>query len=140
MTVYKREGSPSDDQCHKAREHIGFCTLQFLNPPPTKPPKRKYCGECMYCELVNEGFAERIEILKTIKDKKVLVFPDPCMPTDFSCLYGKNVDIFDIVTIAGVYGISRPDPLYNSVCDLDEDGDIDIFDIVTAAGNYGQSV
>lgn len=51
-----------------------------------------------------------------------------------------DVDIFDIVTIAGVYGISRPDPLYNAVCDLDEDGDIDIFDVVTAAGNYGQSV
>ena len=51
-----------------------------------------------------------------------------------------DVDIFDIVSISSVYGVSSPDPRYNAVCDLDEDGDIDIFDVVTASGNYGQSV
>jgi hypothetical protein len=51
----------------------------------------------------------------------------------------RDVDIFDIVLIAGVYGISKPDPDYNPNCDIDGDGDIDIFDIVIAAGHYGES-
>jgi hypothetical protein len=51
----------------------------------------------------------------------------------------RKVDIFDIVRMAGVYGIRRPDPRYNPNCDVDGDGDIDIFDIVAAAGNYGKS-
>jgi hypothetical protein len=52
----------------------------------------------------------------------------------------RDVDIFDIVVIAGVYGVSHPDPQYNVDCDVDNDGDIDIFDIVAAAGNYGKSL
>lgn len=51
-----------------------------------------------------------------------------------------DVDIFDIVAIASVYGISKPHPLYDPNCDIDNDGDIDIFDIVAATGNYGQEV
>jgi hypothetical protein len=51
----------------------------------------------------------------------------------------RDVDIFDIVRMAGVYGIHipPPDPRYNPNCDIDGDGDIDIFDIVIAAGKYG---
>jgi hypothetical protein len=51
----------------------------------------------------------------------------------------QDVDIFDIVKMGGVYGVSTPDPRYSSLCDIDNDGDIDIFDIVIAAGNYGKS-
>ena len=51
----------------------------------------------------------------------------------------RDVDIFDIVRMAGIYGVSKPDPRYDPNCDLDDDGDIDIFDIVKAAGNYGKS-
>ncbi len=51
-----------------------------------------------------------------------------------------DVDIFDIVRMAGVYGIKKPDPRYDPNSDLDGDGDIDIFDIVIAAGNYGKKV
>jgi len=51
----------------------------------------------------------------------------------------KDVDIFDIVRMAGVYGVRYPDPRYDPNCDVDGDGDIDIFDIVAAAGNYGLS-
>lgn len=51
----------------------------------------------------------------------------------------RDVDIFDIVRITGVYGAKKTDPQYNPNCDLDGDGDIDIFDIVTVAGNYGDS-
>lgn len=51
----------------------------------------------------------------------------------------QDVDIFDIVRMAGVYGISLPDPRYSPPCDVDNDGDIDIFDIVIAAGHYGES-
>jgi len=51
-----------------------------------------------------------------------------------------DVDIFDLVRMAGVYGVKKPDPKYDSHsdCDLDGDGDIDIFDLVRMAGNYGK--
>jgi len=51
----------------------------------------------------------------------------------------RDVDIFDIVCMAGVYGVEYPDPRYDRLCDVDLDGDIDIFDIVIAAGHYGES-
>ena len=51
----------------------------------------------------------------------------------------RDVDIFDLVMMAGVYGISRPDPGYNPNCDIDGDGNIGIFDLVIMAGNYGES-
>jgi len=51
----------------------------------------------------------------------------------------KDVDIFDIVTMADIYGTSQHDPDFNPDCDIDGDLDIDIFDIVIAAGHYGES-
>jgi parallel beta-helix repeat protein len=51
----------------------------------------------------------------------------------------RDVDIFDIVRMAGVYGAKYPDPRYDRLCDVDLDGDVDIFDIVIAAGHYGDS-
>ena len=51
----------------------------------------------------------------------------------------RDVDIYDIVRMLGVYGVSKPDPRYDPSCDIDNDGDIDIYDIVIAAGNYGES-
>lgn len=53
--------------------------------------------------------------------------------------YDGDVDIFDIVTIAGAYGTEEGHPKYNAHCDIDGDGDIDIFDIVIACGHYGES-
>ncbi len=50
-----------------------------------------------------------------------------------------HVDIYDVVLIAGVYGLHSGASHYNANCDLDGDGDIDIFDIVAAAGNYSKS-
>jgi hypothetical protein len=50
-----------------------------------------------------------------------------------------QVDIFDIVLMAGGYGAEPPNPKYDPNCDIDGDGDVDIFDIVMAAGNYGKS-
>jgi len=51
----------------------------------------------------------------------------------------RQVDIFDIVFMAGGYGTSAGQPKFNATCDIDGDGDIDIFDIVIAAGNYGKT-
>ena len=50
-----------------------------------------------------------------------------------------DVDIFDIVRVAGIYGVNASDPLYQPNYDIDGDGDVDIFDVVIAAGNYGES-
>jgi hypothetical protein len=49
-----------------------------------------------------------------------------------------NVNIFDIVRIAGGYGSKEGQTKYDGNCDIDGDGDIDIFDVVLAAGNYGK--
>ena len=51
----------------------------------------------------------------------------------------RDVDIFDIVRMATIYGVVQPDPAYDPNSDIDNDGDIDIFDIVKAAGNYASS-
>ena len=51
-----------------------------------------------------------------------------------------DVDIFDIVKMAGCYGKKQGQPGYIANCDVDKDGDIDIFDIVIAAGNYGKKI
>jgi hypothetical protein len=51
----------------------------------------------------------------------------------------RDVDIYDIVAMAGAYGSEEGDPAYHPSYDLDADGDVDIVDITTAAGNYGQT-
>ncbi len=51
----------------------------------------------------------------------------------------RDVDIFDIVHMAGAYGTEQGNPKYAPNYDIDGDGDIDIFDLVGAAGNYGES-
>lgn len=51
-----------------------------------------------------------------------------------------DVDIFDLVRVANVYGVTLPDPRYDRNCDIDIDGDIDIFDLVVVAGNYARRV
>jgi hypothetical protein len=50
----------------------------------------------------------------------------------------REVDIFDIVAMASIYGTAEPNPKYDANRDIDNDGDVDIFDIVIAAGNYGR--
>jgi hypothetical protein len=51
----------------------------------------------------------------------------------------RDVDIFDIVAMAGAYGSEEGEPEYAPAYDIDNDADVDIFDIVVAAGNYGDS-
>jgi hypothetical protein len=50
----------------------------------------------------------------------------------------RDVDIFDIARLAGLYGVNYPDWRYNRRWDMDLDGEIDILDVVIAAGNYGK--
>jgi hypothetical protein len=52
---------------------------------------------------------------------------------------GRDVDRFNIIRMANVYGVSQPNPNYDPACDIDDDGDVDIFDAVIAANNYGDS-
>ena len=51
----------------------------------------------------------------------------------------RDVDIFDIVRMAGTYGINVPDSRYDPNSDWEGDGDVDIFDIVTATTHYGEN-
>jgi len=49
-----------------------------------------------------------------------------------------DVDIYDVVTVCGVYGTTQHDLTYNHVCDIDNDGDVDIYDVVAMCNNYGK--
>lgn len=51
----------------------------------------------------------------------------------------RDVDIFDIILLAGIYGSTEHDPQFMANCDIDGDGDVDIFDIVAACSHYGES-
>jgi len=51
----------------------------------------------------------------------------------------KDVDIFDIVSMASVYDEVFPPVWPIPPPDIDGDGDVDIYDIVIAAENYGKS-
>ncbi|MFQ6068406.1 MAG: CARDB domain-containing protein [Candidatus Bathyarchaeia archaeon] len=52
-----------------------------------------------------------------------------------------DIDIFDIVSVAGAYGSELGGPGYNPLLDFNQDGKIDIFDIVIMANPevYGTS-
>ncbi len=50
----------------------------------------------------------------------------------------KDVDIFDIVNMALLYGQTLPPVWPVPPPDIDGDGDVDLFDIVIAAANYGK--
>lgn len=50
-----------------------------------------------------------------------------------------DVDIFDIVTIAGAYDTQKGNARYSAISDLDNDEDVDIFDVVIAASHYGST-
>ncbi|HUV98012.1 MAG TPA: hypothetical protein VMW14_00735, partial [Candidatus Paceibacterota bacterium] len=54
--------------------------------------------------------------------------------------YDFDIDIFDLVYIAGAYGTNFEDPSFRPDADVDKDGDVDIFDIVITAGNYGTNI
>jgi len=49
----------------------------------------------------------------------------------------RDVDLYDIVKLAAIYGAKHPNPLYNPNCDIDNDGDIDLYDAVTLLLSYG---
>jgi PKD repeat protein len=51
----------------------------------------------------------------------------------------RDIDIFDIVKIAVLYGVTSTDPNWNIQADLQPNGKIDIFDVVLAAGRYGNT-
>jgi PKD repeat protein len=50
----------------------------------------------------------------------------------------RQIDIFDLVTITGIYGKTPSSPKWNIMADLNPDGKIDIFDVVKATSVYGR--
>jgi hypothetical protein len=69
-----------------------------------------------------------------------LLYGEPVLVTIPGDVDGdRDVDIFDMTSIAGAYDSEVGDPNYHPNCDIDGDGDVDIFDVVIAAGNYEQS-
>ena len=51
----------------------------------------------------------------------------------------RDVDIYDVVKITGIYGSKRGDPQFNPNSDLDDDDEIQIYDVVMCTGHYGES-
>ena len=50
----------------------------------------------------------------------------------------RDVDIYDVVKITGIYGSKRGDPQFNPNSDLDGDGEIKIYDVVICTSHYRQ--
>ena len=51
----------------------------------------------------------------------------------------RDVDIYDVVKITGIYGSKRGDPQFNPNSDLDDDDEIKIYDVVRCTSHYRQS-
>jgi hypothetical protein len=51
----------------------------------------------------------------------------------------RDVDIYDVVKITGIYGSKRGDPQFKPNSDLDDDDEIQIYDVVMCTGYYGES-
>jgi hypothetical protein len=51
-----------------------------------------------------------------------------------------DVDIFDVVAVASIYGCKEGDARWNPKVDLVEDKVINIFDVVVVAGHYGEKI
>jgi parallel beta-helix repeat protein len=49
----------------------------------------------------------------------------------------RDIDIYDIVRLASVYGAKRGEPRFNPNCDIDGNGEINIYDVVIATSRYG---
>jgi len=51
----------------------------------------------------------------------------------------RDVDIYDVVKITGIYAFESGHPRFNPNCDLDDDGKITIYDVVRCTSHYAQS-
>jgi parallel beta-helix repeat protein len=49
----------------------------------------------------------------------------------------RDIDIYDVVKIASVYGTKIGEPRYIANCDINGDGEINIYDVVIATSRYG---
>ena len=65
--------------------------------------------------------------------------PELCITIPGDVDADRDVDIFDILQIAGSYGTQIEDTEFMANCDIDVDGDVDIFDVTTAVAYYGES-
>ena len=51
----------------------------------------------------------------------------------------RDIDIYDFVKIAGIYGCVKGDPNYKPERDINSTGNIDIYDVVICGAHYGQN-
>ena len=49
----------------------------------------------------------------------------------------RDIDIYDIVRLASVYGAKKGEARYNPNCDIDGNNEINIYDVVIATSRYG---
>jgi predicted secreted protein len=50
-----------------------------------------------------------------------------------------DVDVLDIMIVAGHWGALQGQPQYDPACDMDSDGDIDVVDIMLVASHWGDT-
>jgi parallel beta-helix repeat protein len=49
----------------------------------------------------------------------------------------RDIDIYDIVRLASIYGAKKGEARFNPNCDIDGNGEINIYDVVIATSRYG---
>ena len=50
-----------------------------------------------------------------------------------------DVDVLDIMIVAGHWGALQGQPQYDPACDMDSDGDVDVVDIMLVASHWGDT-
>lgn len=139
---------PADDVC-LTYETVTLGGLTTVEKPTTGPaPPPGFSISQYYIIETTADYAGDISI-KIIYDMLIGARGDSTMQESWRLLQcvmltgdvdkDFDVDIFDLVRLAGRYGVIKPNPKYDHQCDLDHDGDIDIFDLVAMAGNYGKT-
>lgn len=85
------------------------------------------------------AYASSILNETAISDNTFIADKEICVTIPGDVDGDRDVDIFDIVMMAGIYGSQQGDPEFIVNCDINSDGDVDIFDIVIACGHYGEN-
>ncbi len=139
-------GSTSQVNIFLRNEELSRSCFAFMNTEEWNPPEAAY-----YLSLdwdynsENIGLGETVLVTLFLKVDRyvhgitdfnfnIIIFGTEYILGDLD--HDGIVSIFDFVEIAGAYGTTPSDSLWNPQADLNNDNVIDIYDIILAAANY----